>query len=119
MCNKVHSTASLRFRIIETYAVNKNKQYSFRLVKSVPKQFVKDVIKYSRYSDSNKNANGNYHFVPSYSIENSRAGFSDSLKHKQAEKTVHLVMKSNTTCSCWQEEPSEIQQQKDTIRYLQ
>ena len=52
----------------ETYAVNKNKQYSFSSVKSVPRQFVKDVIKYSGYSDSDKNTNENYYFEPSYSI---------------------------------------------------
>ena len=99
--------------------VNKNKQYSFRSVKSIPRQFVKDVIKYSGYSDSDKNTNGNYHLVPGYLIQYSRAYFSDALKHKQVEEMVDLVMISNTTCLRRQKKPSEIQQLKDTIRYLQ
>ena len=86
-------------RIIETYAVNRSQQYSFTSVKSVPSQFVKDVIKYSGYFDCDKNTTGNYHSVPSYLIQNSRADFADALKHKQAEGMVDSVMKSNTTRS--------------------
>mmetsp|Transcript_3030 Transcript_3030/g.3357 ORF Transcript_3030/g.3357 Transcript_3030/m.3357 type:complete len:91 (-) Transcript_3030:1235-1507(-) len=55
-------------RIMQKYAVNKNNnQYSFTSVKSVPTNFVKDVIKNLGYYDSDKRNDGNYYFVPNYS----------------------------------------------------